>query len=64
MSKDVPPVSFDNVSFYSEESVTKWKFVFHRRLATQRELSADAQKCNEIIELLSELLGTLLRVFS
>lgn len=54
LSKNIPPIPFDNVSFNYEESVAKWKFVYHRRLKLKREPFIHACKCTEIIELLSD----------
>jgi hypothetical protein len=50
----------DGVSFHSEESAQKWRFVYQRRIAQERELNQEALECKEIIELLekAELLKT------
>lgn len=44
----------DNVSSHSRESVLKWKFVYHRRIVPAREISKEALKCEEIVELLED----------
>lgn len=44
----------DNVSFYSKESVWKGKYVYHRRIIAERELSEEAMQCEESIELLQD----------
>lgn len=36
---NVPTAPLDNVSFHSESSLQKWKYVFQRRIARERELS-------------------------
>jgi hypothetical protein len=42
---NIPPAPMDNVSFHSEESVQKWRFVYQRRVAQERELSQEALEC-------------------
>ncbi|KAK2382566.1 hypothetical protein QL285_070091 [Trifolium repens] len=44
----------DGVSFHSEESAQKWRLVYQRRVAQERELSQEALECKEIIELLKK----------
>ncbi|MCI56984.1 envelope-like protein, partial [Trifolium medium] len=44
----------DNVSFHSLESVQRWKFVFHIRLALERELGKEALECEEVMNLIKE----------
>lgn len=39
ISKNVPSILLDNVSFNFKENVVKWKFVYHRRLTPEREPS-------------------------
>lgn len=39
---NVPFAPMDNVSFHSAEFAQKWKFVFHRRISRERELSEEA----------------------
>lgn len=51
---DVPLAIMDKESFHSEDSVLKWKYVYHRRIAGEREISEEAMKCEEIIELLQD----------
>lgn len=57
---NIPPAPMDTVSFHSEESAQKWRFVYQRRVAQERELSQEALECKEIIELLekAELMKT------
>ncbi|WJX12364.1 hypothetical protein P8452_02874 [Trifolium repens] len=50
--QNVPDVSMDNVSFHFSASAAKWKFVYHRRLALERELSDEALECKEVIDLI------------
>ncbi|KAK2369594.1 hypothetical protein QL285_082716 [Trifolium repens] len=55
-----PPAPMDRVSFHSEESAQRWRFVYQRRIAQGRELNQEALECKEIIELLeaAELMKT------
>jgi hypothetical protein len=52
--KNVADAPMDNVSFHSVESVQRWKYVFHRRLALERELGKEALECQEIVELIKK----------
>lgn len=49
---NVPAAPMDNVSTHSKTSVLKWKYVFQRRIAAQRDLGKDALDCKEIMNLL------------
>ncbi|KAK2424299.1 hypothetical protein QL285_034673 [Trifolium repens] len=51
---NVPDVPMDNVSFHFPTSAAKWKFVYHRRLALERELSDEAQECKEVMDLIHQ----------
>ncbi|KAK2449483.1 hypothetical protein QL285_008676 [Trifolium repens] len=50
--QNVPDVPMDNVSFHFSNSAAKWKFVYHRRLALERELSDEALECKEVMHLI------------
>ncbi|KAK2409967.1 hypothetical protein QL285_045362 [Trifolium repens] len=52
--QNVPDVPMDNISFHFIESARKWKFVANRRIALERELSAEASEQKEIIALIEE----------
>ncbi|MCI32441.1 envelope-like protein, partial [Trifolium medium] len=52
--QNVVDVPIDNVSFHSPESVLRWRFVFHRRLALERELGKEALECEEVVNLIKE----------
>ncbi|WJX45738.1 hypothetical protein P8452_32599 [Trifolium repens] len=52
--QNVPDVPMDNISFHFIESAQKWKFVANRRLALERELSAEAFEKKEIIALIEK----------
>jgi hypothetical protein len=52
--QNVPDVPMDNISFHFIESAQKWKFVANRRLAMERELSAEALEQKEIISLIEK----------
>ncbi|KAK2397005.1 hypothetical protein P8452_18147 [Trifolium repens] len=58
---NIPPAPMDRVSFHSEESAQKWRFVYQRRIAQERELNQEALECKEIIKLLeaAELMKTM-----
>ncbi|KAL5172956.1 hypothetical protein HKD37_16G045606 [Glycine soja] len=49
---NVPDAPLDNISFHSIGNVEKWKFVYQRRLALERELGRDALDCKEIMDLI------------
>jgi hypothetical protein len=51
---NVPDVPMDNVSFHFIDSAAKWKFVYHRRLALERELSDEALECKDVIYLIGK----------
>ncbi|MCI21344.1 envelope-like protein, partial [Trifolium medium] len=63
-SASVPHAPMDNVSFHSETSEQKWKYVFQRRIATERELTTEALDCKEIMDLLksAELMKTITEI--
>ncbi|XP_050919331.1 uncharacterized protein LOC127136859 [Lathyrus oleraceus] len=48
---NISEVPLDNISFHSVE---KWKFVYQRRLALERELGKDAFECKEVLSLIQE----------
>ncbi|KAK2403694.1 hypothetical protein QL285_053107 [Trifolium repens] len=50
--QNIPEVPMDNVSFHFSNSAAKWKFVYHRRLALERELSDEALECKEVMDLI------------
>ncbi|KAK2368216.1 hypothetical protein QL285_081425 [Trifolium repens] len=52
--QNVPDVPMDNVSFHFSASAAKWKFVYHRRLALERELSEEALECKEVMDLINQ----------
>lgn len=43
ISKIIHVAPLDNVSFKSEESVTKWKFIFHRSITSKREIKYEVK---------------------
>ncbi|XP_057452188.1 uncharacterized protein LOC130744009 [Lotus japonicus] len=50
--ENVPAAPLDNISFHSEESVGKWKYVFQRRIVQERELTGEILNCQDIMELI------------
>ncbi|KAK2444344.1 hypothetical protein QL285_015374 [Trifolium repens] len=53
--QNIPDVPMDNVSFHFSNSAAKWKFVYHRRLALERELSDEALECKEVMDLILQV---------
>ncbi|KAH1253598.1 hypothetical protein GmHk_04G010216 [Glycine max] len=49
---NVPDAPLDNISFHSIGNAERWKFVYQRRLAVERELGRDALACKEIMDLI------------
>ncbi|KAH1254302.1 hypothetical protein GmHk_04G010767 [Glycine max] len=49
---NVPDAPLENISFHSIGNVERWKFVYQRRLALERELGRDALDCKEIMDLI------------
>lgn len=45
----------DNVLFHYNESVFKWKLMYHWRMASERKLSKEQLKCEEIVELILDV---------
>ncbi|XP_050914731.1 uncharacterized protein LOC127129621 [Lathyrus oleraceus] len=54
LAASVPEVPIDNVSFHFASSVNRWKYVYHKRLALERELAQNALDCKEIVDLIKE----------
>ena len=49
---NVPDAPLDNISFHSISNVERWKFVYQRRIALERELGRDALECQEVLDLI------------
>lgn len=49
---NVPDAPLDNISFHSIDNVERWKFVYQRRIALERELGRDALDCKEVMDLI------------
>ncbi|XP_050878574.1 uncharacterized protein LOC127082383 [Lathyrus oleraceus] len=54
LAASVPEVPIDNVSFHFPSSVNRWKYVYHKRLALERELAQNTLDCKEIVDLIKE----------
>ncbi|XP_050919487.1 uncharacterized protein LOC127137034 [Lathyrus oleraceus] len=54
LAASVPDVPIDNVSFHFPSSVNRWKYVYHKRLALERELAQNTLDCKEIVDLIKE----------
>ncbi|CAJ2661983.1 unnamed protein product [Trifolium pratense] len=48
----VPYAPLDNISFHLENGSARWKFVYHRRLALERNLKDDILECPPVVEAL------------
>ncbi|XP_057443988.1 uncharacterized protein LOC130736160 [Lotus japonicus] len=51
--QDIPSIPLDNVSFHAAENAIKWKYVFQRRIAKEREIGSDVLACKEIVALIT-----------
>lgn len=49
---NVPTASLDNVSFHSESSAERWKYVVQRRISYEIELGEDALEFKELLNLI------------
>ena len=54
LPKGVPPAPLDNVSFHEEDRIRKWRYVYHRTVFPEKELSKEALKIDVIMELLHD----------
>ncbi|XP_058764175.1 uncharacterized protein LOC131637593 [Vicia villosa] len=54
LAASVPEVLIDNISFQYPSSVLRWKFVYQKRLALERELAQNALEYEEIMNLIHE----------
>ncbi|XP_057417979.1 uncharacterized protein LOC130712157 [Lotus japonicus] len=50
---DVPNVPLDNVSIHAPENAFKWKYVYQRCIAKEREIDSDVLACKEIMTLIA-----------
>ncbi|XP_058784437.1 uncharacterized protein LOC131659240 [Vicia villosa] len=54
LASSVPEVPIDNISFHYPSSVLRWKFVYQKRLALERNLAQNALEYEEIMNLIHE----------
>ena len=54
LPKNVPTVPMDDVSFHKEDGVLKLRFVYHRVIFREKELSSEALKIGVIMELMHD----------
>ncbi|XP_058732860.1 uncharacterized protein LOC131604440 [Vicia villosa] len=54
LATSVLEAPIDNISFHYPSSVNRWKYVYQKRLAFERELAQNALECKEIMELIHE----------
>jgi hypothetical protein len=51
---NVPDAPMDNISFHSVESSKRWKYVYQRRIALERELTKEGTDLKGIMELIEK----------
>ena len=51
---NVDSVPIDKVSFHYPENAQRWKLIFHKRLALERELGKEALDCEAVMELIKK----------
>ncbi|XP_058753060.1 uncharacterized protein LOC131626240 [Vicia villosa] len=54
LAASVPEVPIDNISFHYPSSVNRWKYVHHKRLALERDLTQNVLENKEIMDLIHE----------
>ncbi|XP_050876128.1 uncharacterized protein LOC127079804 [Lathyrus oleraceus] len=54
LAASVPEVPIDNISFHFASSVNRWKYVYQKRLALERELAQNVLDCKDIMGLIQE----------
>ncbi|XP_050909536.1 uncharacterized protein LOC127123354 [Lathyrus oleraceus] len=54
LAASVPEVPIDNISFHFASSVNRWKYVYQKRLALERELAQNVLECKDIMDLIQE----------
>ncbi|XP_058788420.1 uncharacterized protein LOC131662615 [Vicia villosa] len=52
LAASVPEVPIGNVSFHFAASANRWKFVYQKRLALERELAQNARDCKDLMDLI------------
>ncbi|XP_058725982.1 uncharacterized protein LOC131597294 [Vicia villosa] len=52
LAASVPEVPTDNISFHYPSSILRWKFVYQKRLALERELAQNALEYKEIMNVI------------
>ncbi|XP_050916702.1 uncharacterized protein LOC127131854 [Lathyrus oleraceus] len=55
LAASVPKVPIDNISFHFASSVNRWKYVYLKRLALERELAQNVLECKDIMDLIQEV---------
>ncbi|XP_050919703.1 uncharacterized protein LOC127137275 [Lathyrus oleraceus] len=51
----VPEVPIYNISFHFASSVNRWKYVYQKRLALERELAQNVLDCKDLMDLIQEV---------
>jgi len=52
-TQTVANVPIDKVSFHPPENAQRWKFIFHRRLALERELGKEVVKMANVMDIVT-----------
>ncbi|XP_058784237.1 uncharacterized protein LOC131659009 [Vicia villosa] len=52
LAASVPKVPIDNVSFHFGANANRWKFMYQKRIALERELAQNARDCKDIMDLI------------
>ncbi|XP_050890685.1 uncharacterized protein LOC127096113 [Lathyrus oleraceus] len=55
LATSVPDVPIDNISFHFASSVNRWKYVYQKRLALERELAQNVLDYKNIMDLIQEV---------
>jgi len=53
--KTVTNVPIDKASFHFPENALRWKYIFHRRLALERELGKEAMEMEQVMSMIKEV---------
>ncbi|XP_050889411.1 uncharacterized protein LOC127094648 [Lathyrus oleraceus] len=54
LAASIPEIPIDNISFHFASSVNRWKYVYQKRLALERELAQNVLDCKDIMDLIQE----------
>ncbi|TYK23857.1 uncharacterized protein E5676_scaffold419G00280 [Cucumis melo var. makuwa] len=60
---NIPSVPIDGISFHLEESVQRWKYVVHRRIADEVNISDKHHSCLSVMGLINKISPTVVNGF-